>query len=85
MSNSITGEETFTFKNSVSSLDDDLEKKEFVKTIFQVCFGLNLLGDACLELDLEILPPLSPESVESTVVKTMTCLVIITVQRIRRH
>ena len=52
------GEETFLLSSSVSSLDVDLSRNSL--DVFSIYYTAHLLGDDCLELDLENLPCLSP-------------------------
>ena len=52
------GEDTFLLRRCVSSLDVDLSRNSL--DVFSMYSIAHLLGDACLELDLENLPCLSP-------------------------
>lgn len=64
LSNSRPGDKTFVLRSVVSSRDVDL-RKIIINWLLLKRFAFHLLGDACLELDLENFPALSPGINES--------------------
>ena len=83
LSNSVSGDNAFVLCSVVSSRDVDLRRIIIIRLCAQNFFACDLLGDACLELDLENFPDLSPRMMKAWMITF--CKTLFTFKRIGRH